>query len=140
MFAETDADERSGRLSPDGHWMAYTSFESGRQEVYVQPFPPTGAKWQVSKGGGLQPLWQGSHLYYLASDRTLVAVEVQTTGGTFSPGTARLLVDTRITGGERNGQGCQYAVTSDGRRIVVNTATDAVVPATVMLNWRALVN
>jgi eukaryotic-like serine/threonine-protein kinase len=140
VFADTDADERSGRLSPDGLWMAYGSFESGRQEVYVQPFPPTGAKWQVSKGGGMQPLWQGSRLYYLASDRTLITVDVQTSGGTFSPGTSRTLVNTRITGAERFGQGCQYAVTSDGRRIVVITATDAVVPATVMLNWRTLVN
>ncbi len=139
VFVNTDADERSGRLSPDGHWMAYGSFESGRQEVYVQPFPPTGAKWQVSKGGGMQPLWQGSQLYYLASDRTLIAVDVQMSGGTFSPGTAHTLVNTRITGGERADQGCQYAVTSDNRRIVGITATDAVVPATVMLNWTALV-
>jgi hypothetical protein len=121
--------------------MAYASFETGRSEVYVQPFPPTGSKWQVSKGGGQQPLWQGSQLYYLASNRTLIAVDAQTSGGTFSPGAAHTLIDARITGGERAGQGCQYAVTSDGRRIVVITATDAVVPATVMLNWtRALGN
>jgi eukaryotic-like serine/threonine-protein kinase len=141
-FADTETDERSARLSPDGKWMAYVSLESGRPEVFVQPFPATGAKWQVSKGGGLQPLWQldGKQLYYLAASRKLIAVDVLTKDGTFSPGTAYTLVDTRITGGERGGQGCQYAVTRDGKRLIVATATDTVVPATVTLNWSGLLN
>ena len=141
-FAGTDTDERGARLSPDGKWIAYVSYESGRPEVFVQPFPATGARWQVSKDGGQQPQWQqdGRQLYYLAAGRKLIAVDVITKDGTFSTGTSYPLVDARITGGERGGQGCQYAVTRDGARFIVATATDTVVPAAVTVNWTALVN
>ena len=142
VFAGTDADERNGRLSPDGKWLAYVSSESSRPEVFVQPFPPTGAKWQVSKENGQQPQWQqdGKQLYYLAADRKIVSVNVVTTNGAFATGAARALVDARVAGGERTGQGCQYAVSKDGTRFLVSTAIDDVIPATVMLNWTAVVN
>ena len=142
VFAGTDADERNGRLSPDGKWMAYVSSESSRPEVFVQPFPPTGAKWQVSKDNGQQPQWQqdGRQLYYLTADRKIVSVDVVTTNGVFATGAARTLVDARVAGGERTGQGCQYAVSKDGTRFLVSTAIDDVIPATVMLNWTALLN
>lgn len=48
-----------GRLSPDGHWIAYDSQESGKEEVFVQNFQPTGGKWQISNGGGIEPYWRG---------------------------------------------------------------------------------
>ncbi len=136
-FASTETDERSGRLSPDARWMAYVSLESGGPEVYVQPYPPTGGKWQVSKGGGLQPQWarDGRQLYYLAPDRKLFVHDVQATGSSFTLGKGHVLFETRIGGGERGGQGCQYAVTSDGKRVILSRTTDAVVPATVMVNW-----
>src|SRR4029077_14468036 len=57
-FLASPAEERNARLSPDGHWMANTSKKSGSFEVSVQPSPPTGAKWQISKGGGHQPQWR----------------------------------------------------------------------------------
>ena len=71
--------EAQGQLSPDSRWMAYASNESGRFEVYVQPYPPSGAKWQVSTSGGGQPRWRpdGRELVYLTYDRTLMAVEVR---------------------------------------------------------------
>jgi Tol biopolymer transport system component len=141
VFAGTEADERNARLSPDGKWMAYVSFESSRPEVFVQPVPPTGAKWQVSKDGGQQPQWQkdGRQLYYLAADRKIVAVDVVTAGGAFATGAAQTLVDARVTGGERTNQGCQYAVSKDGARFLVSTEIDDVIPATVMLQWTAVV-
>src|SRR5262249_36630314 len=54
-FLQTPFNEQGGRFSPDGKWIAYISDESGRSEVYVQSFPPTGAKWQISTNGGFIP-------------------------------------------------------------------------------------
>ena len=138
VFAAMPAEERSARLSPDGRWMTYISNESGSFEVYVQPFPPTGAKWQISKGGGHQPQWRrdGGELFYMAPDRKLIGVAVQT-GSAFVPGAARALVETRITSWERSNFGSQYAVTADGERFLVNNATDTTLPITLVLNWTA---
>ena len=71
VVAATVAEESNARLSPDGRWIAYNSNESGGFEVYVQPFPPTGVKWQVSKGGGQQAQWRhdGAELFYITPDR-----------------------------------------------------------------------
>ena len=137
-FAATPAAERNARLSHDGRWMAYDSNETGSFEVYVQPFPPTSAKWQVSKGGGRQPQWRrdGRELFYIAPDRKLIGVAVET-GGAFVPGAARALVETRITSWDRSNLGSQYAVTADGERFLVNNATDTVVPITLVRNWTA---
>ena len=73
------ADQSQAQFSPDGAWVAYTSAESGRLEVYVQSFPATGAKWQVSTTGGEQPRWRrdGKELFYLAPDRHLMAVAIK---------------------------------------------------------------
>ena len=59
VIAATEAVEERGRFSPDDRWVAYGSDESGRVQVYVQPFPPTGAKWQVTVDGGTEPTWRG---------------------------------------------------------------------------------
>jgi hypothetical protein len=119
--------------------MAYMSNESGRPEVYVQPFPPTGAKWQISKGGGLQPHWRGDgrELFYLTPSRKLVSVTVATDTPEFAMHAARELFDTRAVGSERTGQGTQYAVDADGQRFLISTATDVTVPVTVVQNWPA---
>ena len=76
------ADQSQAQFSPDGSWVAYTSTESGRLEVYIQPFPATGAKWQVSTTGGEQPRWRrdGKELFYLAPDRHLMAVTIKAPG------------------------------------------------------------
>jgi serine/threonine-protein kinase len=83
----TRFNENSPEFSPDGHWLAYSSDESGREEVYVQAFPGPGGKWQVSSEGGSAPLWarNGKQLFYRSSvqsyqDRVWVA-DVQTDGG-----------------------------------------------------------
>jgi Tol biopolymer transport system component len=70
---------RSARLSPDGKWMAYVSNESGRDEVYVQGFPPPAGKWAISAGGGMEPEWRedGQELFFLSADGMLMATEMK---------------------------------------------------------------
>src|SRR5262245_20324718 len=66
--------------SPDGKWLAYASTEIGnRREIFVQPFPPTGAKYQISTEGGTTPLWSpdGTQLYYYGPNQRLIAVDVR---------------------------------------------------------------
>ncbi|MGH9447940.1 MAG: TolB family protein, partial [Terriglobia bacterium] len=100
-FLRTPFDELNAHFSPDGHWVAYESYESGRDEIYVRPFEPepsatdasgTGAKWQVSYGGGQSPLWSsdGKELYYLTSDGKVMEVGV-TMSPTFQAGTPKFL-------------------------------------------------
>ncbi len=75
----TPAEEVAPTLSPDGRWLAYTSDESGRREVYVRPFPNVGdTRWLVSTNGGSEPLWahSGRELFYRTSDNNLIAVQV----------------------------------------------------------------
>lgn len=136
-FAATTAEERNGRLSPDGKWMAYMSNESGRPEVYVQPYPPTGAKWQISKGGGLQPQWRGDgrELFYLTPSRRLVAVSLAAGGAGFEALASRELFETRATGTERVGP--QYTAARDGQRFLISIATDTALPITIVQNWTA---
>src|SRR5271154_201092 len=68
----TDSDDRDAAFSPDGKWFAYSSDQSGKREVYVQPFPPSAGsgKWMVSSGGGSRPRWSraGKELFYFAPD------------------------------------------------------------------------
>ena len=75
VVAATGAMERSARFSPDDRWVAYASNESGQAQVYVQPFPPTGAKWQISTDGGTEPKWSGDgrELYYFSGGRGIMA-------------------------------------------------------------------
>jgi serine/threonine-protein kinase len=79
---QTPADEVSARFSPDGRWLAYQSNKSGSWEVYVQPFPSTGRTWQVSRDGGVYPVWQrgGGELVYRRGATDVMAVSVSTSG------------------------------------------------------------
>ena len=65
-------------FSPDGRYIAYTSNESGRYDVYVEPLPQSDRKWQISTNGGYEPRWRadGQEIYYLSEDRKLMAVSV----------------------------------------------------------------
>jgi serine/threonine protein kinase/Tol biopolymer transport system component len=137
QIVSTRGDDRSGRLSPDDRWLAYASNETNRFEVFVQPFPPTGAKWQITRDGGHQPQWSrdGRELYYVGPDQRLMAVSVTTTGGTFTPGRHELVAETRFIGWERVAQGSQYAFTPNGQRVLVIDAASAVRPISLVLNW-----
>jgi serine/threonine-protein kinase len=90
-FLRSTFNQASARLSPDGHWVAYSSNESGRFEIYVQPFPGLGGKWMISTEGGSYPLWarSGREIFFRNEDKMMSApVETQPA---FKAGTPRML-------------------------------------------------
>jgi Tol biopolymer transport system component len=144
--SRTGFDEGQGRFSPDGQWVAYVSNETGRQEIYVQPFPGPGAKTTISTGGGIYPRWHpdGTELLYIGPDMRLMSVPIDTSRpGSLEPGGPRPLFSTRIatTGPYVLSAGifarAQYAVAADGR-FLFNVAEDVdAPPITVVVNWLA---
>jgi Tol biopolymer transport system component len=141
-YLQTTSNETQGRFSPDGHWIAYTSDESGTSQTYVQSFPVGAPKVQVSTAGGIQPRWRraGKEIFYVAADGKLMAVGVQTTPK-FEAGAPKALFDPRIARGvSRDAFG--YDVTADGKRFLVNTTSTApessvAAPIKVVVNWQA---
>jgi Tol biopolymer transport system component len=134
----TPFDERSPQFSPDGRWLAYASDESGRFEIYVQPFPGLGQKWQVSTGGGAYPRWRrdGKEIFFLKlPEKTLMAAEVKP-GSTFAVEAPKALFQTQI---KWNDFGTQYDVSPDGSRFLINTLVDEGMTEalTVVQNWTA---
>ena len=123
-------------FSPDGHWIAYQSNESGRGEVYVISFHGVPGKWQVSTRGGGDPCWSpdGHELYYLTPDQVLMTVPVTATP-TFQPGTPQELFRVRVeTGTRRN----VYCVAPDNQRFLFQLPVgETSTPITAVLNWRA---
>ena len=136
----TPFDETSAYFSPDGRWFAYTSNETGRTEVYVQSFPQSGGKWLVSSGGGAQPHWRndGRELFYIAPDRTLMAVTVNV-GSTFETSTPSPLFATQVSAYNAPNR---YAVAPDGQRFLINCPAGEAskTPVTVVLSWAAGLN
>ena len=135
-LVQTDFSDVETNFSPDGRWLAYASNETGRLEVYVQPFPVNGTRWQVSTAGGRQPLWRrdGKELFYVTDDRKLNVVDVRTSPS-FQVSTPKFLFEIRAnTASTRN----SYVPAADGKRFLVdmileNTSS----PITVVLNWTA---
>jgi dipeptidyl aminopeptidase/acylaminoacyl peptidase len=110
--------EISPALSPNGRWLAYVSNETGEDEIYVVPFPNTGGKWEVSAGGGTEPVWshRGNELFYRDTSENLVAVKVNTKR-TFSVGRATGLFP--AAGFTPSRFNSQYAVAPDDRRFLM---------------------
>jgi hypothetical protein len=143
-FLQTEFSEEHPQFSPDGRWLAYTSNESGRPEIYVQSFPPSGGKWQVSTHGGAHPRWRGDgqELFYLdLRGKKLLAVAVKGDTHTFEADVPVALFDInvgRYIPGLLAGM-YQYDVTADGQRFLVNTLVEEppAPPITVVLNWIA---
>jgi len=133
-FLLTPFDERSPRFSPDGKWLAYVSDESGRTEVYVQPYPGPGAKWVVSTDGGIDPVWSkdGRELFYRHGDE-LMSVSVAAPRE-FSSGRPRRLFETRFDIGDN---GPNYDVSPDGKWFVMPRSDRGPAPGElhVVLNW-----
>ena len=130
--------QSAAQWSPDGRWIAYTSDESGRDEIYVVPFPLTGQRWRVSTEGGNEPRWSGDgrELFYRGgSVRKVWAVDVRTTPA-FNVGTPRaLFADTFIP--SPNGA-IGYSVTGDGKRFLFAQPVNPDPPITdiqMVLNW-----
>jgi len=139
LFLDSIANETQARFSRDRRWVAYTSDETGAAEVFVQPFPATGAKWQVSTGGGSDPQWRrdGGELFYVATDGKLMAAPINGGASTFEAGTPQALFQTHrptIRGPLFFGN---YAPAADGQRFLVNTIAVDVPPTaiSVALNW-----
>jgi serine/threonine protein kinase/dipeptidyl aminopeptidase/acylaminoacyl peptidase len=119
--------ERWAQLSPDGRWLAYTSDESGRYEIYVVSYPDARGKRAVSTDGGIEPRWspRGDELFFLAGGgvetyRThtkMMAVPVIVESGTLEVGTPRLLFEGDYVSGQCCGLG--YDVAEDGTRFVM---------------------
>jgi hypothetical protein len=130
--------QTAARVSPDGRWIAYESDESGRYEVYVQSFPASGGKWQISTAGGAEPRWRGDskELFYVARGK-LMAVEVKTGASTFEAGIPRTLFAPPLASDQRRNR---YVVTADGKRFLVRTPVgETSMPITVVMNWTAAV-
>jgi len=129
--------EISPGISPDGRWLAYVSNETGEYEIYVVPFPNTGAaKWAISTAGGTEPLWshRGSELFYRDVSGNLVAVEVNTKP-TFSPGRSSVLFP--AAGFSSYTFAPQYAVASDDRRFLMIRSLETSTPGELIVveNW-----
>ena len=136
---EKNSSDGQARFSPDGRYIAYTSDETGQNEVFIQTFPQHLGKWQVSNSGGMEPMWRrdGKELFYLRGDNTVMSASVRPDAGGFQAGIPKPLFAVQLAGtGLRN----SYVVSPDGQRfLVLVPAGDArPEPITVIVNWPAL--
>jgi serine/threonine-protein kinase len=133
-FLQTPAIEGAPSFSPDGRWIGYVSDESGRPEIYVQPFPGPGGKWQVSTGGGTEPVWSsdGREIFY-RNGRRMMAVPVTASSG-FSPGTPVPLFEGDYEVSAFPLTGVAYDVTRDRQRFLMVKATAAAQAAPAQIN------
>jgi eukaryotic-like serine/threonine-protein kinase len=142
QFLKASSTLKGGRFSPDGKWVAYSSNESGRWEIYVTSFPEAHGKWQVSNAGGVEPKWRGDgkELFYLSPDSKMVAVPVKT-GPSFDPGTPVVLFQANPREMLATSEQFSYEVSQDGGKFLINThLKTATTPLSVILNWTAKVN
>ncbi len=140
-FLKTPANELWGQFSPDGRWIAYQSNETGRYEIYVRPFSSRdGGAIPISTAGGVYPRWSrnGTELYYIAPDATMMAVPTRATASSVEAGLPERLFPTRRLGGGSNviGHGHQYAITRDGRFLINVDAESGAPPITLLMNWK----
>jgi eukaryotic-like serine/threonine-protein kinase len=120
-------------FSPDGRWLAYSTDESGRREVYVQPFPGPGGKWMISAEGGESPRWahNGREIFFFAGDK-LMSVDVETQPA-FKAGTPRALFQAAGYLGYGN-----YDVAPDGQHFLMIKQEDISTSPkelNIVLNW-----
>ncbi len=140
VFMNVQATVKNGQFSPDGKWVAYTSNESGKWEIYVTSFPEPRGKWQVSSAGGTQPRWRGDgkEMFYLAPDGKLMAVLV-TAGANLDAGAPVILFQANPRERLATSELVTYDVTKDGQRFLINSQmkNPETQPMSVILNWGA---
>jgi Tol biopolymer transport system component len=135
-FVESPSYETAPRFSPDGHWIAYASNESGRYEIFVRPYPGPGGKWQISTEGGTEPVWnpKGRELFY-RNGQKMMAVDFNAQP-TFSAGKPKMLFEGPYVTTPRSIP--DYDVSPDGQRfLMLRAAEQSQAPAeiNVVLNW-----
>ena len=127
----------SPSLSPEGKWLAYANNESGRVEVYIQPFPNGSGRWQVSTAGGTRPTWRkdGKELFFQTPDQQMMAVDVRENGASLQLGTPHALFKATTVSAPEG----PYAVSADGKKFIINTVTTqgGSEPLTLVTNWTA---
>jgi serine/threonine-protein kinase len=145
-FVKTGFPEGAAKFSPDGQWVAYSSMESGRAEIYVQAFPGPGAKLQISSDGGTDPLWRrdGKEIFYRNGPRMMAVTT--TPGPTFQAGKPQMLWSGEYTHGLSSSCGwsgtsrTSYDVSLDGERFLMIKDDNQGLFATkimVVVNWAA---
>jgi Tol biopolymer transport system component len=136
-FLKTSYEETAPTFSPDGKWLAYSSDESGRREIYVQPYPGPGGKWLISTDGGQEPVWnpKGGELFYRSGNK-IMAVDIETESG-FSAGNPRMLFEGRYLPTAASFP--FYDVSPDGRHFLmlkpVESQAAAPTHINIVLNW-----
>jgi len=137
MLLQTPFDEHTGMLSPEDRWLAYVSNESGREEIYLTPFPGPGGKRQISTEGGTEPLWSrdGRELFYRSGEKTM-AVAISTEPE-LTAGKPTLLFEGLYETGMGLGPnpGSNYDVAPDGRFVVIRDQGSGLAQINVVLNW-----
>jgi Tol biopolymer transport system component len=147
-FIQAPAAAYDGQFSPDGRWVAYTSKESGRDEVYIVPFDAArvlnpgsgsagasgGGKWLVSISGGRFPRWRrdGKEIFYLSPASQMMAAQVEVKGNSIEVRTPQVLFRSAV-----EASGAPYDVTPDGKKFMINTHNEQTTPLTLMVNWTA---
>jgi Tol biopolymer transport system component len=118
-FANGPFNEAAPAFSPDGRWLAYHTNESGSSEVYVQPFPGPGGKWQISTGGGVAPKWSrdGKELFYRTTDSKIMVVSYAASGDSFHADKPQLWSPGQFT--ERGLGFSNFDLHPDGKRFAV---------------------
>ncbi len=133
-FFQSRFTEGQPAFSPDGRWVAHTSDESGRYEVWVRPYPGPGGKWQISTDGGEEPVWSrdGREIFYRNGQKWMVAAIE--TKSEFRAETPRPMFE----GPYFNVPGLSYDVASDGKRfLMIQVGEEEPAPKRlqVVVNW-----
>jgi serine/threonine-protein kinase len=129
-------------ISPDGHWMAFALGETGRSEVYVQPFPGPGGKVRISNDGGVFPRWSpnGRELFFLTLEPRIMVADYTAKGDSFVPGKPRLWSDKRILFRDGGGPFPPYDIAPDGKRFAVLLYPDGTAEHQRPINLTFLLN
>ena len=136
-YSTIPGDKVDAQFSPDGHWIAYSSRETERYEVYVAPFPWNGAKYQISTNGGRHPRWRGDgkELFFQVPGGTqIMSAAVNGSANRFEVGKIGTLFALDVPDSSQLGEG--YAVSRDGQRfLAITTGGESSMPLTLVSNW-----